>query len=340
MKRADKILSLSIGIFVSLFLGEMSLRLFYLNRYTTKDLVLSKNNKLVYENKPSINFKNKYGIKVSYNSLGFIGNEIKSKQYGVFRILAIGDSITDATYLPQEERYVNRLGEILKKKANKGIEVINGGVGGYNTWQELELVKDKLLQVEPDLIMVGICLNDYIDTKPRLKDTAFNMVVENYRDGSRARYLDFLYQRSDLYKFLYDSLSTLRRMRYNDAGYRHYLEEYRFDINQADFKKWEIPFKEMITLAQRNNIKILFVLFPLDNQIVRGEKESCGSLSRFFKTEGAYYLDLIKDFNLAAADGKVLFVKHDIIHPTSLGHYITAEAIANYIIDCRILNKD
>lgn len=331
-------------IFVFLFLLffilllEFSVKIFFWLSKSTDTLVLTGDGR-IYDNKPRISFVNKYGIKVHYNSLGFIGKEIGDKPDGVFRILGVGDSVTAGTYLPQDQRYINRVGEILADKANKRIEIINGGVGGYNTWQELEIIKGKGLSVNPDLIIVGVCLNDYINNKPMLRKGWFNMIVENPRDGSKARYFDFLYQRSDLYKFLYDFFSTELRMRLGDAGYYRYLQNYNFEIKPEDFKKWKAAFIDTISLVKRHKIKMLFVIFPLESQIIKKEEDSYKPLSQFFKEEGIYYIDLIKDFKHEAKQGKILYVKRDIIHPTLIGHSIVAQAISKYIIDNKILDN-
>ena len=191
------ILLMCFGIVVALLLSEIASRLHYYKQYSDKTLDLSDGPSL-YVHKPSIKFMNEYGVEVEYNSLGFIGKEIQPKTEHAFRIFAIGDSITEAAFLTEEERYINRLAAILSEKTGRPVQAVNAGVGGYNTWQELELLKTKGLSVEPDLIIVGVCLNDFFGKKPALRKGMFGRIVENYRDGSRARYFDFIYQRSDL----------------------------------------------------------------------------------------------------------------------------------------------
>ena len=40
------------------------------------------------------------------------------------------------------------------------IEVINAGIPGYTTYQELEFLKIYGLQMEPDLVVLGFVFND------------------------------------------------------------------------------------------------------------------------------------------------------------------------------------
>lgn len=334
------ILLMCFGIVVALLLSEIASRLYYHRQYSDKTLDLS-DGPSVYAHKPSIKFTNEYGVEVEYNSLGFIGKEIQPKTEHGFRILAIGDSITEAVFLTDEERYVNRLAVILSEKTGRPVEAINAGIGGYNTWQELELLQAKGLSVKPDLILVGVCLNDFFGKKPALRKGLFGRIVENYRDGSRARRFNFIYQRSDLYKLVYDFLATRRRGGLDGEGYIHYLEDYEYLIKQEDFEKWKDPFSKMLSLAENNNAKIIFAIFPLENQVIKGKDNSYSPLSDFFKENNAYYIDLIDYFKDHLAEGQPLYKKRDIIHPSGLGHRIAAEAIADYIfknglIDYRI----
>ena len=325
-----KILLMCFGIVVALLLSEITTRLYYYKQYSDKTLALT-DDPDVYTHKPSIKFTNKYGVQVEYNSLGFIGREIQPKSEHSFRILAIGDSVTEGAFLTEEERYINRLATILSEKTGRTVEAINAGIGGYNTWQELELLRTKGLSVKPDLIIVGVCLNDFFGKKPALRKGLFDRIVENYRDGSRARHFDFIYQRSDLYKLIYDFFATKRRGGLDGKNYLHYLEDYEYLIKPEDFEKWKNPFMEMLSLAEDNNAKMVFVIFPLENQIVKGKDNSYVPLSDFFKKNNAYYIDLIGYFKDHLAEGQPLYKKRDIIHPSALGHKIVAEAIADYI---------
>ena len=115
---AYKILTITIAITLSFIIAEIIMRFYYFKKLTTDKLILSTNENLVFEHKPSITFINRYGIKVKYDSLGFIGEEVGLKSKDYFRILGVGDSITEGSYLPEPERYLNKTGKILEKEIN------------------------------------------------------------------------------------------------------------------------------------------------------------------------------------------------------------------------------
>lgn len=326
-----------LGIAIFIIFAETGIRIYLSLKMSSESVLLSTNPELIFEHKPSIEFKNNYGITVRYNSLGFIGDEIGEKRG--LRILGIGDSITAGTYLQEGHRYLNVAGEILRQKTSKDIEITNGAVGGYNTWQELAMIKEKGLKINPDLIIVGICLNDHVKSNRPVYKNWLGRVAENIRDGSKARYLDLLYQRSDLYKFIYDRLAKKRREIKDKKSYEKYLRDYKFDISDTEWKEWMKPIEDMGELGRKNGIKVIFVIFPLHNQIVKGEKFSFKPLTDFFQQRGEYFIDLMEDFTARYKKEESLYREFDIIHPNSDGHKLTAEYIVNYIIANRIMEK-
>ncbi|HSE87961.1 MAG TPA: GDSL-type esterase/lipase family protein [Candidatus Binatia bacterium] len=80
-----------------------------------------------------------------------------------FRILALGDSFTYGHGLRDEETYVKQLEAMLNQKlGNHGIryEVLNAGVPGYNTHQELIHLQEVGLLYHPDVILIGFTMSD------------------------------------------------------------------------------------------------------------------------------------------------------------------------------------
>jgi lysophospholipase L1-like esterase len=106
-----------------------------------------------------------WGNPVVNNSFGFREREFAiPKPDNVFRIMVLGDSLTWGAGLAVEERYTNRLekylNERLKGKFPKRIEVLNFGIPGGPTIAERDILRTFIDLVNPDLVIVGFCLND------------------------------------------------------------------------------------------------------------------------------------------------------------------------------------
>lgn len=112
------------------------------------------------------------GAYVKINSLGYRDvKHSKEKPPGVFRIAVLGDSFTEARQVDIADTFWNRLERRLQGRpefAARKIEVLNFGIGGYGTAQELITLKLHALGFSPDLVIVAFCPgNDLADnSKP------------------------------------------------------------------------------------------------------------------------------------------------------------------------------
>ncbi|MFO0984381.1 MAG: SGNH/GDSL hydrolase family protein [Planctomycetota bacterium] len=95
------------------------------------------------------------------NSLGFRNREIGKKTRP--RVLFLGDSITMAEYLPDEQCFV-RLVESRSEQRAQPLETINAGVSGISLATELSILVESGIALEPDVVVVGFFLNDVADS--------------------------------------------------------------------------------------------------------------------------------------------------------------------------------
>jgi lysophospholipase L1-like esterase len=100
-----------------------------------------------------------WGTDVSVNSAGFRGREPSADDEGRRRIVVLGDSITFGNDLPADAAYPSRL-EARLSAHDPRWEVLNFGVGGYDTVQEVALFERRGLRFRPELVVVGYSLND------------------------------------------------------------------------------------------------------------------------------------------------------------------------------------
>ena len=101
------------------------------------------------------------GREVSFrtNALGFRGPPIAPKESGEYRILVLGDSITLSSYTEEDESYPTHLERFLSI-AGRRIRVINAGMYGAGLREELLILNEGGLLTQPDLVLVGLFLND------------------------------------------------------------------------------------------------------------------------------------------------------------------------------------
>lgn len=111
-----------------------------------------------------------YGVLVRTNSLGMRDRpHAVEPPPGAFRILVLGDSFMEAYQVPLEESLPYRLQERL---AERGVEVLNLGVGGYGTAQELLALEEEGLRYRPDLVVLAFFTGNDVHNNSRAIEAA------------------------------------------------------------------------------------------------------------------------------------------------------------------------
>jgi lysophospholipase L1-like esterase len=103
-----------------------------------------------------------WGHLVENNRYGFRERDFKTpKPSGTYRIMVLGDSLTWGAGLDVGARYT-AIAEALLNKAfpERKFEVLNFGISGGPTIRERDLLQKYKGVTNPDLIVVGFCLND------------------------------------------------------------------------------------------------------------------------------------------------------------------------------------
>lgn len=120
------------------------------------------------------------------------------------RIAVLGDSYTEAMHLPMEQTYWSLLEQKLRQCnafPGKQVEVINFGVSGYGTAQELLTLRQKVWDFSPDIVVLAFTtLNDVYDNSLALSKSE-EVPYFFYQNGELvydARFRDSkLYRRND-----------------------------------------------------------------------------------------------------------------------------------------------
>ncbi|MFO0982048.1 MAG: SGNH/GDSL hydrolase family protein [Planctomycetota bacterium] len=98
------------------------------------------------------------GTTFTTNALGFRNREIAiAKPAGLTRILCLGDSMTFGLQILREDGpYPQQLEKLLNQgEPTPRYEVLNAGVSGYGTDQEVATLRTRLLGLAPDIVTIG-----------------------------------------------------------------------------------------------------------------------------------------------------------------------------------------
>ena len=106
----------------------------------------------------SHNFTSGLDVTVETNSLGYRNRELTAKS--VKRILFLGDSITLSEYLQDADTFVRQV-ETLSAGRTEPLETVNAGIFGESVQTYRTVLGETGLSIEPDLVVVGLYLNDF-----------------------------------------------------------------------------------------------------------------------------------------------------------------------------------
>lgn len=126
--------------------------------------------------------KSCFSVKVAMNSRGLRDVEHDlAKPPGTYRVVVLGDSYAEALQVPLEDSFPKVLERELQTRAGPTprIEVINLGVSGFGTDQELLALRHYGRQYEPDLVVLAFLTgNDVRNNYYKLEEAANGAPVQ------------------------------------------------------------------------------------------------------------------------------------------------------------------
>ena len=116
-------------------------------------------------------------VELRTNSLGLRGPDVVvPKPPNMFRIVVLGDETIFAPETPDIDHFCHLLQERLQQVSRVPIEVVNAGVPGHCPLTEFLLFKQRLLSLQPDLVLLHFDWSDVADDRqicrPAIRDNA------------------------------------------------------------------------------------------------------------------------------------------------------------------------
>jgi len=274
------------------------------------------------------------GVTVRTNSHGQRDREFQlEKPPSTYRILSLGDSFTFGTGLNIEDTYPKQLERMLNADSSRGelnYEVINCGVEGYNTAQELAYLKEKGLDFKPDLVLLQYLYNDAVTEASPAPGRGHT--PENEPGTGMTRAIRFLKSKSHFFAFLSPRVGALlRKLGVKKTGsVGAYVQAYR-DGNQG-WERSKRAILEMKALLDARGIRLVVVIFPA---LVSLDREDypllfCHRAVReFCERNSIMVLDLFP--SVEGMKANKLWVYLTDAHPNASANHIFTEEIYDFL---------
>lgn len=315
-----------------------------------------------YYNNPGVETSPRaFGFHLTYriNKDGLRGPEVPPKGKAT-RVLVLGDSLVFGAFAREDETLPAQLERLLRSGGQEW-QVLNGGVSSYDAWDYAGFLRLKGLAFEPDIVIVGLYMNDHIARKAFVETTKAKSAP---RRRLLAKVRDLVFKSELVNAGMYwlqrhqdprrPRLSVAKPLRDEDrqviASYfpgdkatakavEAFLTDYRYDAGLAkdtlpwllDLEAWnsiEAPLKEVRALCASKGIKVMAVVFPVQFETVPGYSwpQPHAHIADLLKKAGIPAVDLLPLYRNHGADS-LYPMRYDIAHPSAPGYTIAAEAV-------------
>lgn len=290
------------------------------------------------------NLRWRFPPKPERNSLGLLGHEIGEKRDDHLRVLFLGDSLVWSGVTSSDDLYTQVIERHLNDRriaAGRQVEVINAGVPGYTTYQELEFLKTYGLDMRPDLVVLGFVFND-VYYKYLHRPTERNMLALEpgallHRFDTRS-FPGALVGSSYLAHELAYAVQVLaRKVRRSPS--------FPFESKVDFYLAWKeygwadtIPLiGELRELLKARGVPLMIVVFPVSTQV----DDKYRSLNREYVLYPQRRIRRIcSDHDIPCLDmTEALYVKggtklyRDYLHLNKQGNDVVAEEVTRYLVE-------
>jgi lysophospholipase L1-like esterase len=285
---------------------------------------------------------------VTTNSFGFRGNEIVvPKPVDLFRVVALGDSVTFGWGVNDPDTFCARLEQQLRSRHSK-VDVVNLAVPGYATRQEVALLKRNLDRLQPDLVLVGFYSNDLPDTLDDVRPGS-GPGTTIAADGAKAGQVlrmnpvpsSWAERQARRSRALYTAVHAAKGLIHRGEGKpgssmeRDLLEGRHTAELEAAWQRVTTQLTDLKDASEASGFAVGLVVLPPREQVMGRFAESdyqkrVRDLAQRF---GFFVVDPLPA--LAKFEGRKdrLFIPYDRNHPSPEGHRLIADAIARSLDD-------
>jgi lysophospholipase L1-like esterase len=275
--------------------------------------------------------------------LGLRNQEVAPKRPGTLRILFVGDSLVWSGETSSGDLYTKVLEQRLNARSMNKVhfDVINAGIPGYTTYQELEFLKIYGLDMEPDLVVLGFVFNDvyykYLH-KPTKEKVLGREPAAHLHHFNTDSFPGLLFARSHLAHQLVSMGEILWK---RIVGRPVFPFERRGDIYLAwKHYGWDHArtlIRDMHSLLREQGVPLVVLVFPVSDQ-VNDEYRNLDQAYVFYPQRkireicDEYEIPMLDLTEAIYREGGVK-VFRDYLHLNERGNDVVANELQKYLVD-------
>lgn len=262
------------------------------------------------------------------NSVGLRDIEHKvEKDSGTFRIVCLGDSFTEGVGAAVEYSYVQQLQTKLNEPGTKKYEIINGGVSGADPVFAYILLKKRLLQFKPDLVLLAINDTD-------IEDLIIRGGMERFQPDNQ---LQFAPRPFGEWLFSYSHIARGIMLTFLNYDWYALTPKTRAKREHKATEDLQKVILELQQLAEKENFKLATFYHPTNEwAILRNKYKYKGfhSIGQFIRSKEIPFFDItshiIQTEPISEEEIKSWFWEIDK-HCNRTGYAVFAESLVVYL---------
>jgi lysophospholipase L1-like esterase len=250
-------------------------------------------------------------VEIRLNDKGLRNGPIRPLEPGGRRILLLGGSITLGWGVPQDQTIAAVLEQRLRA-AGEDVQVLNGGVGNYNTERYVSRFFRELTELHPTDIVVQYFLRD----------------AEALPPGGGNWFL----RHSELAVTLWIAFHRL----FDREGEQSLVDHYRavYDPNAPGFRVMEQKLARLADYAHQHEIRIYLAMTPDVHDLIDYKFGFVHDImKKIAEQDGYQYVDLLPA--LQGRSPQELWAMPGDPHPNALGHRVMAGALYQVILSAQ-----
>ena len=372
LKKKKNLLVLFIAFLISIFFLEIISDKIRKNRISSDFIVPHHTLHHAWKKNLQSTHKNpKYEIIT--NSNGWLETyEINKKKENIYRIFCVGDSNTEGR-VNNKYKTCSLLEEKLNKKfaaSNINFEIINTGTSSYSTLIYYLLIKNYLIEYQPDMIFLNIDMTDIpndsfyrnfliknsegeilaITPQDNTKNIKYQLTPNGYKKIKINKFYNAILEKSDFFYFFDRAISRWSwwgklnikndiDRTYNEADWLNL--NWNEEIEKNIYKSINI-IKKIINLSKKNNIELVITGIPHFKQFTGEQSDAPHEILRNIANKNSvHYFDLFENLknNYQKNELSNFYWKGDPTHFNKSGNKIWADLFFVYLKNSQIFKE-
>ena len=248
------------------------------------------------------------------------------KAPNTFRVGVVGDSFTFGPHLQVEDTFPKRMETWLNlnPQAPK-VEVLNRGVSGFSTFDEIALAERVIIQEQADLLVLEVTLNDAL--------------LHPLDQKTRHELFGASYQKWRIFQ-LWSSLGYLAGRLHATATYHRYIDYHRRPFFERETQeRFKTGIRTMAELAKRRGVPMVAIIFPLFDFPFNAKYPFVDVhqlVGRVLTEYGVSYVDLQHAYD-GVPHQHLQVIPGGDSHPNEIAHRIAAERLLAFLASKKLL---